>query len=243
VRIGRGQRALFVTASALLFACASTGPDPLERSNRKVFWFNEKVDRYALEPVAKGWDAAIPERAQLALRHFFENLQMPIVMANDILQLKPRAVLDDVLRLLTNTTFGLGGFLDVASREGIPLNDEGFGQTLGWWGVPEGTYLMLPFLGPSTPRQLVGTAADAAGSVPSYFIPLWASVASRSVDILNTRARYLEEVDQNRHDAFDYYLFVRDAYLNNLRKRVADGEAEPEQEDEDDLYYFEEDTE
>ncbi len=228
-----------------LAGCAQTaGPgvsdaerDPIEPFNRKIFWFNERVDEYVLEPVATGWDFVVPELAQKGLENFFRHITLPVVIANNILQLKPGAVYQDLLRLIVNTMFGLGGFIDVASREGIDRNNEGFGQTLGWWGVPAGPYLVIPLLGPSTPRELVGLGADSLGAIYPWFAPIWVSFVVNGVDIVNLRAKYLEEIAQNRADAFDYYVFVRNAYLQNLHKKTHDL-TEIEEETEDDLYYF-----
>jgi len=256
-------RALARTAAALALALAAAsgtgcahGPDPWEPFNRKVFAFNEAADRYAVEPVARGWDFAVPGFLQTGLRNFFDHLELPVVLANDLLQLKPKAAAHDLLRLVTNTVFGLGGFIDVASREEVPKNDEDFGQTLGVWGVPRGPYLVLPLMGPSTPRQAAGMAVDSAGSVYSYFVPVYVSVAANGVNLVNLRAIYLEEVDQARREAFDYYVFVRNAYLQNLRARTLDGSGESGEsgesdepapgegtdEDAEDLYYFDEET-
>jgi phospholipid-binding lipoprotein MlaA len=220
--------------------CATAGPDPLEPVNRRVFWFNEQVDTRLLEPLARGWDFAVPELAQSGIENFFENLRMPVVFANDLLQLKPRAAADDLVRLVTNTSFGIGGLIDVASREGVPKHDEDFGQTLGFWGLPGGPYLVLPLLGPSTPRDALGMLADGAATPHVYFVDFWVSAAGTGVEILNLRARYLEEVEQNRSEAFDYYVFIRSAYLQNRRKKVEDAE-ELAEDTEEDLYFFEED--
>lgn len=222
----------------LPMGCATPSqPDPWEPMNRGVFWFNERTDRAILEPIATGWDFVFPEWVQNRITDLFDNLRMPVVIANDVLQLKPRAVADDIVRLIANSTVGLGGLFDVASREGVPDNREDFGQTLGYWGIPPGPYWVLPLLGPSTPRDAIGLAVDSVSSPYSYFIPSWASAAATGTRLVNLRAAFLEEVRQNRADALDYYVFIRNAYLQNRRKRVRDGE-EPPAEVEEDLYYF-----
>jgi phospholipid-binding lipoprotein MlaA len=238
-------------AAALLLplvACATPSePDPLERSNRAVFAFNEGVDRYVLEPVATGWDVVVPEWVQDRLSDFFDHLDMPRVLLNDLLQLKGEAAAYDVVRVITNTVFGFGGFYDVASREGVPENDEDFGQTLGYWGTPAGAYLVVPFLGPSTVRDLPASAVDAYSGVPyGWFVPLVTTVVtgvvSTTVEVVNLRARYLEEVRQDRREAFDYYVFIRSAYLQNRSKKVSDATDLEEQESEEDLYYFDDES-
>jgi len=230
----------------LAVGCATPRePDPWEPMNRRVFAFNEAVDRHALEPVARGWDFLLPEVAQTGIQNFFDNLGMPVILLNDVLQAKPRAVGWDLLRIFYNTTFGLGGFIDVATRVEIPRNDEDFGQTLGYWGVPPGPYLVVPLLGPYTLRDGAGGVADAFSAPHSWFIPIWASVGLTSVDLLNLRAIFLEEIAENRADAFDYYVFVRNAYLQNRRARVADRTDSTvlEQDEAEDLYYFDDEEE
>jgi phospholipid-binding lipoprotein MlaA len=201
---------------------------------------HEGVDRYALEPVATAWDFVFPDLVQTGIRNIFIHVNTPIVMVHDLLQGKPAAAGEDLIRFVANTIFGFGGFVDVASMDGMAKNDEDWGQTLGTWGVRSGPYVMLPFFGPSTPRGTAGLAADTFSAPYSYFIPFWANVAVTGTKLINTRAYYLEEIDQSRRDAFDYYLFVRDAYLQNRKSKLNDSE-ETEPEEEDDLYYFDED--
>jgi phospholipid-binding lipoprotein MlaA len=227
-------------------------PDPLERMNRRVFAFNEGLDRYALEPVATAWDFVIPGFVQDGIQNFYHNLEMPIVVANDILQAKPVAVVEDVARFFFNTTLGLGGFIDVATRVGIPDNDEDFGQTLGHWGVPPGAFLVVPILGPYTLRDGFGEIVDTTAAAYAYMNLFWsdavglnsyetagASVGSYAFRLVNLRAIYLEEIASSREDAFDYYAFVRNAYLQNRQARVLDA-TDSAASAEEDLYDFEE---
>jgi phospholipid-binding lipoprotein MlaA len=209
--------------------------------NRPVFGFNETVDRWALEPVARGWDWLLPELAETGLRNFFDNLGMPIVFVNDVLQAKPLAAGQDAARFVVNTTAGVAGFVDVASRIGVPENDEDLGQTLGRWGVPPGPYWVLPLLGPSSPRDAVGLVGDYAASL-TWLLPFWVRATANGVDTVNTRAYYLEEVAENRAEALDYYVFVRDAWVKNRRSRVEDS-TEASAEEQEDLYHLEEEEE
>jgi phospholipid-binding lipoprotein MlaA len=262
VPIGGGTRrasGLLFVAAALLFAatgCATPErPDPLERSNRAVFAFNEGLDRYALEPVAKAWDFVIPGVVQEGIENFYRNLGMPVVVANDLLQLKPVEVVEDVARFFFNTTLGLAGFFDVATRVGIPDNDEDFGQTLGYWGVPAGPYLVVPILGPYTLRDGFGEIVDTTGVAYAYMNLFWfdvvglngwettgASVGSYAFRLVNLRAIYLEEIESSRADAFDYYAFVRNAYLQNRQARVLDS-TDTAAAVEEDLYFEDEEYE
>ena len=233
--------------------CATTAnpdPDPWEPMNRGIFAFNEKVDAYALEPVAKAWDFVVPGFAQTGLRNFFDHLKLPTIFVNDLLQGKPGAAGWDVMRLLYNSVFGFGGFIDVATMVEIPKSDEDFGQTLGVWGVPSGPYLMVPLLGPYTVRSGVGQVVEATATSYAYFTPFWtqvvnlngletlgASVGTRGLELLNLRAIYLEEIEASREDAFDYYVFIRNAYIQNRRARVLDQTDAPAEGGEE-LYFF-----
>ncbi len=230
-------------------------PDPLERSNRAVFAFNEGLDRYALEPVAKAWDFVIPGFVQDGIENFYRNLGMPIVVANEILQVKPARVVEDVARFFFNSTLGLAGFVDVATRVGIPDNDEDFGQTLGYWGVPAGPYLVVPILGPYSLRDGFGEVVDTTAGAYAYMNFFWfdvvglngyettgASIGSYAFRLVNLRAIYLEEIASNREDAFDYYAFVRNAYLQNRRARVLDS-TDTAASVEEDLYFDDEEFE
>jgi len=227
---------LIAAISFSLVGCATVEkPDPWEPMNRGIFAFNETLDEYVLEPAATGWDFVVPGFAQTALNNFFINLRMPTIFANDLLQGKPEAAMFDVFRLLFNSTFGLAGFIDIATMVDIPKSDEDFGQTLGVWGVPSGPYLMVPLLGSYTIRSGFGDVVEATATSYAYFTPFWtqvvhlngletlgASVGMKGVELLNLRAIYLEEITASRLDAFDFYVFVRNAYLQNRNARVLD---------------------
>lgn len=252
--IANGPRWVVLLAIVLAATGCATPerPDPLEKMNRGIFAFNEGLDRYALEPIATAWDFVIPGFAQEGIQNFYHNLEMPIIVANDILQAKPMAVVEDVARFFFNTTLGLAGFVDVASRVGIPDNDEDFGQTLGYWGVPPGPYLVVPILGPYTLRDGFGEIVDTTAAAYAYMNLFWsdvvglneyemtgASVGSYAFRLVNLRAIYLEEIENSRKDAFDYYAFVRNAYLQNRQARVLDS-TDSAAAAEEDLYDFEE---
>lgn len=222
---------------------AGEAGDPWEPFNRKVFAFNETLDRYALEPVATAWDFVLPERVQTSVGNFAENLMLPTRLLNDLLQLKFAQAYETFWRAIVNTTFGIGGLFDPASYYQIAKSDEDFGQTLCYWGVPPGPYLMLPLLGPSSPRDATGRAVDGASRVYTWFIPFWASTALTGVaaaDIVNYRASQLETIREERAQAFDWYAAVRSAYTQYRENKVHDRADQPKEASDEDLYDVEE---
>jgi phospholipid-binding lipoprotein MlaA len=230
--------ALFVAAGA---AADDDVHDPLEGMNRGVFWFNERVDRYFLEPVATAWDRALPDPVQTHLRQAAANLGTPVVLVNDVLQAKPVDAIEDIVRFVINSTLGLAGLFDPAAAFGVAPNHEDFGQTLGYWGLPAGPYLMLPFLGPSNPRDGVGLLVDGFAQPLSYLVPGYVTFAIGATHVVNERSLLLEEVRENRKSAFDFYAFVRNAYVQYRENLVADRSDDDEAaETEDDLYYLDE---
>jgi phospholipid-binding lipoprotein MlaA len=220
-------------AAALASACAPPGArgarasfrpdyDPLEPLNRKVFWFNDQVDVHLLEPAARGWDWIVPDRVQRSVSNFFVNLRFPIVTVNDLLQAKVRNGASDVGRFAVNTTVGVLGLFDPATSWGLEQHVEDFGQTLGWWGVAPGPYLVLPFIGPSNPRDTVGLAADSAASVTSFFVDGFILAGAKVVETVNFRSLLLEEIKTAKSTSFDYYTFVRNAYFQRRNALVSD---------------------
>lgn len=207
--------------------------DPLEGMNRKIFWFNDQVDSYVLVPVATGWNAVAPDRVKKCLSNFFQNLRFPIVAGNDLLQVKPVAMLSDVGRFLVNTTIGLAGFFDPATGMGLVQNNEDLGQTLGYWGMPPGPYLVLPFFGPSNPRDTVGLVGDSFSTVYPYFIDWIYTFSGAGTDTVNARALALTDVERIKEASVDYYVAVRNAYQQRRDNLVHDrkGMSEAEQQD------------
>ncbi len=192
---------------------------------------------YVLEPVATGWATVAPTRVRTSVSNFFGNLRFPIVTVNDLLQAKPVAAGSDVARFAVNTTVGVLGFFDPASGWGLDKHDEDFGQTLGVWGVPPGPYLVLPLLGPSSPRDAGGLVVDAALAVTPFFVDGYILVGAQVVDTVNTRSLILNEVRDAKRTAVDYYSFVRNAYVQRRRALVEDSAA-PGVENQEDLYYL-----
>ena len=210
--------------------------DPIQGFNRKIFWFNDRVDVYVLEPVAKGWDFVAPRRVQTSLANFFGNLRFPIDTVNDVLQLKPADAGRDVARFAVNTTVGVLGFFDPATGWGLPASEEDFGQTLAHWGVPGGPYLVLPLLGPSNLRDAAGIGADYAISVLPFFVDQFILLGARVAEVVNIRSLVLQEVQDAREGSLDYYVAVRNAYVQRRRKLVEERDEHTADERED-LYY------
>jgi phospholipid-binding lipoprotein MlaA len=217
--------ALGTTGCASRIATTTTDAyDPLEPVNRVMYKVNEVGDKYLLRPVAVGYTRALPPPIRSGIHNVFSNLLYPVTIANDFLQGKFRQVGHDGARFLLNSTVGLAGLFDPATRVGLPEHDEDLDQTLAVWGVGEGPYLVIPIFGPRTLRHLVGDAADAPLTPFLNFTDgdVKVKLASWLVYQVDGRSRFLD-ADQQIYEAFDPYIFVRDAYLQNRRYRALDG--------------------
>ncbi len=211
---------------ALLGGCATTGErdpaDPLEPANRRVYDFNMAVDRATLRPAATVYKDHVPKVVQTGVGNFFTNLSVPVTAVNNLLQRKPVAAGQDLLRFVINSTLGWGGIFDIASPSGIPLHNEDLGQTLGTYGVPAGPYLMVPLLGPSTVRDLPSSVVDRLLQPLYWFNPGNARWVSLGLSLLDTRARLLP-LDATIAQAYDPYAFVRNAFLARREYLIWDG--------------------
>ncbi len=198
--------------------------DRFESLNRKMFYVNERLDRYALRPAAVTYTTVMPDPLEKGVENFFSNLDEVGNVVNDLFQGKFNQAAHDSGRFLLNTTLGLGGLFDVAKRAGLEKSDgEDFGQTLAVWGVGEGPYLMLPLIGPSTLRDAPSKFVDSITSPFSYVDDVRARNAARGVDLLAKRVGLLE---LDNVISGDKYLFVRDVYLQRNRYLVNDGAIE-----------------
>ncbi|WP_206950923.1 MlaA family lipoprotein [Trinickia acidisoli] len=228
MRTTRAKNVTLALAAAALAGCASvqtpTPGDPLEGLNRTVFKFNDTVDTYALKPVAKGYKWAVPQPVRSSVTNFFSNIGDVYVAANELLELKIADGVGDVMRVVINTVFGVGGLFDVATLAKLPRHSADFGVTLGHYGVPAGPYLVLPLLGPSTVRDAAGLVVDYYGNPLSYVQPSSVSWALYGVNLVNTRANLLTTVDVLSAAAIDKYSFVRNAYLQRRRFLISDGD-------------------
>lgn len=231
---GRAQRrlrpAIALAAIVMLAGCATPqNRDPLEAFNRKVFGFNEAVDTTIVKPAAQGYNAVTPEPVQTGISNFINNLKDIWSAVNLLLQGRPGTAVQEVLRVGVNSTFGLAGFIDVATGMRLDRQGEDLGQTLAVWGVPDGAYLVLPFFGPSTMRDAVAMPADQYFSASTLFDEPRDANGARVLQILNTRAQLLGAVDLMGDVALDKYAFVRDAYLQRRRNQIYNGEPPEEQ--------------
>jgi len=225
---GRGRAAAATLAAALLLGgCATTGPatpgDPWEGFNRKVFAFNEAVDDAVLRPVAEGYRDHVPQLVRTGVSNFLGNIGDVWSAANHFLQGKAQSGLEQTMRVLTNTLFGLGGLLDPASEMGLKRHSEDFGQTLGRWGVGPGPYLVLPFLGPSSLRDGIGRVPDMAASPSNLFDDSKANSLATVLTVVDARASLLGVTGLADRVSLDKYSFFRQGYLARRQDAVYDG--------------------
>ena len=196
--------------------------DPWEGFNRKVYAFNDGMDKI-VRPIAVGYDKIMPDPFQRGVGNFFRNLDAPVTFINQVLQGKFKQSGSTVGRFLLNSTVGLLGFFDVASKAGLPYYDEDLGQTLATWGYENSRYLMLPIFGPSTFRDGTGRLAD------SFAHPVGRAIHGRNewglwvVRGIDQRARYLDQ-DAEIEQAYDPYVLLRDVWLQNREFQIYDGD-------------------
>jgi phospholipid-binding lipoprotein MlaA len=216
---------LVAVAASLAAGVAQARPanDPLEPVNRAIFNFNDALDRAVLAPVARGYQAVVPELARQGVGNFFGNFGDGWSAINNLLQGKGEAAATMTMRVATNTLFGIGGLFDVASDLGMERRSEDFGQTLGWWGMPAGPYLVWPLLGPSTLRDSAGRPLDMAWSPSAVVNDSTAGVSLSLLNLVDTRANLLSASRVVDGIALDKYSFIRDAYVARRRNLVYDG--------------------
>jgi phospholipid-binding lipoprotein MlaA len=227
----------------LFSGCATTGSngkdansfethDPYENVNRKSYVFTDVIDRKILEPISDYYVRFVPNPMRRSIGHFYDNLLYPNVFVNAFLQGKMRQGAEDTLRFVVNSSVGVAGLFDVASRMGLPAHDEDFGQTLGVWGMDARTYLFIPLLGPSTDRDVSGIPF-AAVVHPMFWIGWFVVGAPVTVPItvlgvIEKRARLSGPMRIRDEAALEPYLFVRDAYLQQRKHLIYDGNPPPE---------------
>lgn len=200
--------------------------DPYESTNRAIFDINMKVDKAVAKPIAKGYNSVVPQFARTGVHNFLVNLDKPVTFGNDVLQGEASRAGETLGRFTVNTTLGLGGLVDVASMIGIPDHEEDFGQTLGVYGVGEGPYLVMPFMGPNPPRDLAGNVVDIFMDPTTYIkfhgSDTWYAVRS-GVSILDLRARNVDTLEQIERTSIDLYATTRSLYRQYRNSEIRNG--------------------
>ncbi|CAH2782999.1 MAG: Outer-membrane-phospholipid-binding lipoprotein MlaA [uncultured Paraburkholderia sp.] len=219
--------AVAMAAVAVSAGCTTvqtpTKGDPLEGLNRTIFTVNDRLDQYALKPVAKGYVFITPQPVRDSVTNFFSNIGDVYIAANNLLQLKITDGVEDIMRIVINMVFGVGGLFDVATLAKLPKHENDLGLTLGHYGVPAGPYLVLPLFGPSTVRDAVGSIGNYYVNPLSYIDPAGLSWALYGLNIVNTRANLLNASDVLEGATLDKYSFVRNAYLQRRQYLLSDG--------------------
>ena len=198
-------------------------PDPWEGFNRKVYGFNDVADRYVLKPIAKGYEWITPQFLEDGIHRIFSNVGEVGSIVNSLLQAKFKNTATDTGRLLLNTTIGVGGFFDVASKMGLEDHNEDFGQTLGYWGVKSGPFVVIPLLGPRTVRDSFGSVADTFTDPVGYVDHVPTSNEIYAGRVVDQRAQLFSAEELITGDR---YIFIRDAYLQRREFMVKDGAVE-----------------
>jgi phospholipid-binding lipoprotein MlaA len=222
-----------LAAGLMLSGCAASGPagtasdnfnDPLEDTNRSIFAFNQSVDDNVLVPVAKAYRTVLPAPMYESLHDFMQNLNGPVIFGNDVMQGQAGLAANTLGRLAINTTLGVGGMFDVATRVGIPYHSNDFGITLGTWGFDEGPYIIAPVLGPTNPRDIVGQVADGfadpGDQIAASYHRLWASVARAVVSGIDVRSRNIENLEDIQRTSLDYYATIRSLYRQRRAAQI-----------------------
>lgn len=224
-----------ITSLLLLGGCATPGTgdprDPLEPMNRAIYSFNDGVDKVVMKPLAQAYQAVFPAVVRTGISNVFSNINDIVVALNNLLQGKIGPAFSDISRVMVNSTIGVLGIIDVATELGIEKNDEDFGQTLGYWGVGDGPYLVLPFLGPRNIRDTVGLVVDWETDPTSYIEPNRDRNAIQGFRLVTRRAELLNASKVLEVASIDEYAFLRDAYLQRRRNLIYDGNPPREKDD------------
>jgi phospholipid-binding lipoprotein MlaA len=202
--------------------------DPIEPLNRKIFAFNKGLDDAIMKPVAKAYRRAIPAFARDSIRNFLNNVNSHQTFVNDVLQGESGRAAETAMRFFVNTTLGFFGFFDVAGQWGLERHSEDFGQTLAVWGVDEGPYLMLPLLGPSNVRDATGRVVDKFMDPLTYVAPnnfeyTVASYTAIVVDVVDSRSRVIDELEDLERNSLDLYATIRSLYRQNRASKIRQG--------------------
>lgn len=221
---------IFILVGTLSLTACSNVPaknpaDPFESFNRSMYHFNDGVDKAIAKPLAKGYNAVVPDVGKTMIGNFFSNLDDVLVTMNDLLQFKFKQAFSDGMRVLVNTTVGIAGLVDVASQGSLPKHNEDLGQTLGYWGLENGPYIVWPLLGSSSLRDSLGLYGDSQVSPISNTKPVRNRNQMIVTKAINRRAQLLEaeKVLDEASLSDDRYQIIRDIYLANRKNLVYDG--------------------
>ncbi|PCJ97832.1 MAG: vacJ like lipofamily protein [Zetaproteobacteria bacterium] len=202
--------------------------DPMEEQNRQIMAFNMAVDKTIINPVIEGYRAITPRPARSGIRNFLRNIRSPITLANQLLQGDLGGARDALLRVVINTSVGVGGIFDVAGYEGIEYEPEDFGQTLAIWGVEHGPYMVIPFIGPSSLRDYSGYFADTIADPLRWYLFSQDQELLYSgkyvVEYLDIRDSLKDTLDDLERNSFDYYAAIRSTYYQHRKAVVNDNE-------------------
>lgn len=200
--------------------------DPLETVNRAIFSFNDTVDTFVIKPIAQGYRAIVPVPVRDAVRNFLRNLKSPINFANQVLQGDLTGAGTVATRFVVNSTIGVAGLMDVGENFGLEHEEEDFGQTLAVWGVPQGPYVVVPLLGPSNPRDIVGlvvdTIADPLNIYAEEHDKMWITYTRAGLTVIDNRARLIDPMDDLKRNSLDYYATIRSVYTQFRNAQVTD---------------------
>jgi phospholipid-binding lipoprotein MlaA len=201
--------------------------DPYEAQNRQIFAFNQAVDNAVMLPVAKFYVRAVPELARDGIHNFLVNLDVPVTFANDVLQADPDRAANSFGRFVINSTFGIGGLIDVAAKAGVPEHSSDFGETLGVWGVGDYPYLVLPVLGPSNPRDAFGYGVDIALD-PSTWISwrssIYYKIGRDALKLVDERAQNIGTLAEIERSSVDTYATLRSLYRQHRQAEINHGQ-------------------
>ena len=221
-----------VVLAAGLCLCGCAGPaaspsnDPYEQTNRRIFTFNQRLDRVALRPTAERYVKYVPEGVRDSIHNALENLDAPAIFTNDLLQGRPKDAGATLGRFVLNSTFGVGGIMDVATPLGIPRHDSDFGQTLAVWGVGEGPYLVLPIIGPSNPRDGVGYLVDSFADPLDQYLQdsdmSWVAEMRFGITVVTVVDANVEVLDDLKRSSMDYYGALRSAYRQRRASQITE---------------------
>lgn len=235
---------VLLLAALLLVGCATPPPasdpdaladfrqtnDPLEPTNRVFYAVNNGIDEVVLRPLAVGYRFAVPEVIRDHIHNVLTNLDNPVLLANDMMQGKPRRAGDTLMRFLVNSTIGVAGIFDVATGLGYPTHDSDFGMTLALWGVPEGPFLYLPIIGPTDPRDATGYGVDIALDPATWLaasgVALDLNYARYGLELIDIRAGLLTDLDKVKEQALDPYATFRSLYRQHRHAEITKAQSD-----------------